>query len=273
MPGMLSTFIDWQIGLSRRFDRLLPEKYRIDGHDDFRDNVLPRHIGSDLLIYDVGGGSRPYVGIDLKEDLNLKVVGLDVDMRELGSAPPGSYDRTICADLTTYRGCNDADLVICQATLEHVRDTERAFAALATIPKPGGRVAIFVPSRNAVFARLNLLLPEGVKRFFLFKIFPRKDRGHEGFKAYYDKCTPRLFARMANRSGFEIELQKSYFISSYFAFFLPAYVLWRLWILSFHTLAGDQAAESFVMVLRLLPAPACQGAKRTGAHADAGVSR
>jgi SAM-dependent methyltransferase len=273
MPGVVRTLIDWQVGLSERFDRLLPAKYKIDGHDDFRDNILPRHIRRDVLIYDVGGGSRPYVSVSLKRDLNLKVVGLDVDARELGAAPPGSYDRSICADLTTYRGCNDADLVICQATLEHVRDTERAFAALATIPKPGGRVAIFVPSRNAVFARLNLLLPEWVKRSLLFRIFPHKELGHEGFKAYYDKCTPRLFACMASRCGFQIELQKSYFISSYFSFFVPAYVLWRLWILGFHAVAGDQAAESFVMVLRLLPAPACQDAERTGAHADAGVSR
>lgn len=250
MPRILRAFIDWQIGLSRRFDRWLPQKYTIDGNDDFKDNILPRYITRDLVIYEVGGGSRPYVDVPLKRARNLKVVGLDIDAKQLEAAPTGAYDATICADLTEYRGRNDADLVICQAVMEHVRDAEEAFAALATIPRPGARVAIFVPSRNAVFARLNLLLPESIKRFLLFRIFPHKALGHDGFKAYYDKCTPRDFRAMASSYGFKVELEKLYFMSSYFYFFTPLYVLWRLWVLMFHRIAGDQAAETFVLVLR-----------------------
>jgi SAM-dependent methyltransferase len=256
VAGILRTFLDGQIALSRGFDRWLPEKYSIDGNTDFKDSILPRYLTRDMVVYDVGGGSRPYVDVALKRNWNLKVVGLDIDAKELSAAPPGSYDATVCADLTAYHGPNDADLVICQAALEHVRDAEKAFAALATIAKPGGRVAVFVPSRNAVFARLNLLLPERVKHFLLFSIFPHKQRMHEGFKAYYDKCTPKHFARMAGKYGFQIELQKSYFMSSYFSFFAPAYVLWRLWILVFHAVAGAQAAETFAMVLRLSRPPA-----------------
>ncbi len=256
MAGLLRTFLDGQIALSRAFDRWLPEKYSIDGNTDFKDSILPHYLTRDIVVYDVGAGSRPYVDVALKKNQNLKVVGLDIDANELNAAPRGSYDATVCADLMVYRGRNDADLVICQAALEHVRDTEKAFAALATIAKPGGRVAVFVPSRNAVFARLNLLLPERVKHFLLFSIFPHKQRMHEGFEAYYDKCTPKDFARMASRYGFQIELQKSYFMSSYLSFFAPAYVLWRLWILVFHAVAGAQAAETFAMVLRLSRLPA-----------------
>lgn len=263
MAGILRAFLEGQIALSRRFDRWLPEKYSIDGNSDFKDSILPRYLTRDIVVYDVGGGSRPYVDVTLKRKRNLKVVGLDIDAKELNAAPPGSYDATVCADLTAYRGRNDADLVICQAALEHVRDTEKAFAALATIPKPGGLVAIFVPSRNAVFARLNLLLPETWKRFLLFSIFPQKERMHDGFEAHYDKCTPRQFASMAHAHGFEIEMQRLYFLSSYFSFFAPAYVLWRLWTLAFHAAAGAQAAETFVMVLRLV---------RSGAKAPGGAS-
>jgi SAM-dependent methyltransferase len=180
MRRLLRTFFDWQLRVSRRFDRLLPESYRVDGNDDFRDNVLPQYIDRGMLIYDVGGGARPYVTPISKCQRGLRVIGLDIDAKELERAPAGAYDSTICADLTRYRGRNDADLVICQATLEHVRETEQAFAALATVPKPGGRVAIFVPSRNAVFARLNLLLPESVKRFLLFNIFPYEEVGTRG---------------------------------------------------------------------------------------------
>jgi SAM-dependent methyltransferase len=251
MQSLLRAFVDWQIKLSRTFDRWLPQEYTTDGNDDFRDNVLPLYITRNMVIYDVGGGSRPYVDVSLKRERNLTVVGLDIDAEELRAAPAGTYDTTVCADITRYDGRKDADLVICRAVMEHVRDTNKAFAALVTIVKPGGRVAIFVPSRNALFARLNLLLPEPLKRSLLFRIFPDKRRMREGgFKAYYDKCSPKQFSRMAGVHGFQIEFQKSYFISSYFSFFLPAYLLWRLWIVSFRAIMGDQAAETFVMVLR-----------------------
>jgi SAM-dependent methyltransferase len=251
MRRVWRAFFDWQLRLSRRFDRLLPESYRVDGHDDFRQRILPQYIHPGMLIYDVGGGARPYVTPCSKRELGLRVIGLDIDVEELDRAPAGAYDTTICADLTRYRGCNDADLVICQATLEHVRDADKAFAALATIVKPGGCAAIFVPSRNAVFARLNLLLPESVKRFLLFNIFPYEEVGHQGHKAYYDKCDPRQFAGLARRHGFQIERQEHYFMSFYFGFLVPLHILWRLWIALFRGLRGNQAAESFVMVLRL----------------------
>ena len=252
MPSFLRTLLNWQIELSNRFDRLLPMKFRIDGHDDFRDTVLPDCIKNGMIVYDVGGGRRPYIDGATKKDRNITVIGVDIDAQQLAEAPDGVYDTTVCADITQYHGRNDADLIICQATLEHVQDTERAFAALATIPKPGGIVALFVPSRNAVFARLNLVLPERLKRFFLFSIFGHTTAGHGGFKAYYDKCTPRQFAQLASKYGFQIELEKSYFCSGYFTFFVPAHIVWRLWILSFHAVAGRQAAETFVMILRLL---------------------
>jgi 2-polyprenyl-6-hydroxyphenyl methylase/3-demethylubiquinone-9 3-methyltransferase len=255
MRGFLRSFFDSQIRLSRAFDRLLPETYRVDGHDDFRDKILPQYIEPGRLIYDVGGGARPYLAPDAKCAKHLRVIGVDISAAELQSAPAGAYDDTICADLTRYRGRNDADLVICQATLEHVRDTEAAFAALATIARPGGRVAIFVPSRNAVFARLNLLLPEGLKRFLLYNIFRYEEVGHQGHEAYYDKCDPRRFAEMALRHGFQIERQEFYFRSFYFGFLLPLHVLWRAWIVAFRALRGNQAAETFVMILRLTSAP------------------
>jgi 2-polyprenyl-6-hydroxyphenyl methylase/3-demethylubiquinone-9 3-methyltransferase len=246
----LRRFIVWQTHLSTAFDRLIDSKYRIDGHDDFKKSILPLYIRPGMVIYDVGGGSRPYVDRNAKSRQELTIVGLDIDQSEMDAAPSGTYDQMICADLTRYVGQYDADLVICQSALEHVRDTERAFSALATIVRPCGHIAVFVPSRNALFARINLLLPERFKRFLLFNIFPHKAEGHEGFRAYYDRCTPRDFRAMALRHGFKVELEKFYFTSSYFSFFAPLHILWRLWVLVFHRIAGDQAAETFAMVLR-----------------------
>ena len=55
---------------------------------------------------------------------------------------------------------------------------------------------------------------------------------------------------MARAAGLEVETEKHYFVSSYFEFFAPLYVLWRIWMLVFRRVAGAQAAETFAMALK-----------------------
>ena len=80
-------------------------------------------------------GNHPLLSMDEKVLWGLRVFGLDINDGELSKAPTGAYDATIRADITRYRGREDADVVICQALLEHVTDTNSAFAGLASILK------------------------------------------------------------------------------------------------------------------------------------------
>ena len=244
----IRTLIDWNLKASRGFDRLFPVKYRIDGNRDFLDYFVPPYLVSGYCVYDVGAGKQPYLTADVKRALKLTLTGVDIDQDELDRAPPGIYDKTICADIGQYKGAGDADLVICQALLEHVRNVDGAFAAIASILKPGGRALIFVPSRNALYARLNLLLPQAFKKRLLHAVYPKTREG-QGFPSFYDQCTPRDFRRLAQQHDLIVEKERFYYISSYFAFFVPLYILWRLWILGYHGLAGEQAAETFCMAL------------------------
>lgn len=240
-------FIEWQRSLSARFDTLFPEKFRRVGILDFEADILPRHLMKGITLYDVGGGSRPCLTLEKKEELGIRLVGVDISAEELQKAPAGIYDDIVVADITKFRGAGDADLIVCRATLEHVRDTDGAFSCLASILKPGGQLLLVVPSRNAVFARINLVLPEGIKRAILFRIFPHKALGHDGFPAFYNRCTPRNFRQLADRHGMDVKFLHPYYYSSYFSFFLPLFVLWRLWVILFFTLCGEQAAEVFSM--------------------------
>jgi 2-polyprenyl-6-hydroxyphenyl methylase/3-demethylubiquinone-9 3-methyltransferase len=155
----------------------------------------------------------------------------------------------IVADITKYRGNGDADLVICQALLEHVVDVGEALFAIASLLKPGGIALIFVPSRNALFARLNLVLPESLKRRLLFTLFPESRLG-QGFRSYYNQCTPRDFRRILEQRGLKIVEERLYYESAYFTFLVPLHILWRIWLLTFYAFARDQAAETFSMAIR-----------------------
>jgi SAM-dependent methyltransferase len=247
MMAIARGFIEMNRRCSRAFDAVMvPEKFRTDGNRDFIDNFARKYLKPGLIVYDVGGGKQPYINRETKQKLGLKVVGLDIDASERARAPQGLYDQVVCADITKFAGPGTADLVVCQALLEHVSDVGAAFKSFASILRPGGRAVIFVPSRNAVFARLNLLLPEKFKRWVLFQVFPQA-RVDGGFRSFYDRCTPREFRQLMKENGLQEVEFRPYYESAYFSFFFPAHMLWRLWTTLFRLVKGDQAAETFCL--------------------------
>lgn len=244
---MIRKVLDSQIRISRWFDGCLPEKYQKDGNYDFVKNLAPSYLTENQLVYDIGGGKLPFLSVEQKQKVNAKVVGVDVDYQELVSAPKGAYDELIVADILEYSGREDADVVICQSLLEHVEDTEKAFKAMASTLKPGGKAILFVPSRNAVFARLNILLPESVKKSALELIYPNTDLNW-GFRAYYNRCVPSEFKAYGEKYNLDLTEQRYFYYSGYFNFFFPLHLLWRSWVFLFSTLKGDEGAETFSMV-------------------------
>ncbi|MDE0330385.1 MAG: methyltransferase domain-containing protein [Nitrospinae bacterium] len=249
MRGLPGIFIDFNKYLSRRFDEMLPETFRVDGYKHFRKKFAPPHIPDGALVYEVGGGKHPLHSKEEKMNRGLRVIGLDIDHSELMCAPRGSYDAIICADITEYRGFEDVDVVICQAMLEHVIDTQSAFAGLASILKKNGVALLFTPSRNAVYARVNLLIPERLKRNLLRLLYPEL-ADKSGFRGRYHRCTLSEFEEMARGQGFAVIRKRAYYYSEYFSFFAPLHVLWRLWLWIFCLLAREQGAETFSLALR-----------------------
>lgn len=249
MGSLLRAFIATQQRWSRVFDRALPARFSIDGASDFKRKVAPAYVLPGMTLCDVGGGKHPFFGLEEKARLNLTVKALDISERELAAAPVDAYDAAVCADICAYRGDSSADLAICQAVLEHVKNTNAAIEGLVSLLKPGGIALVWVPCRNALFARLNMLLPESWKQRVMFTIFPQT-QGIHGFPAYYDRCTPRDYLEMAKANGVQGAIIQSYYMNSYFSFLLPLHVMWRVWQLIARSLVGDQACESFYVVLR-----------------------
>jgi 2-polyprenyl-3-methyl-5-hydroxy-6-metoxy-1,4-benzoquinol methylase len=159
--------VDLQISWSRQLDKLLPDLFRIDGNQNFIHEFVTPYLTPGAVVYDVGGGKQPMIPIELKVGLGIRVVGLDIDEKELHSAPAGAYDATVCCDIAKYQGSADGDVVICQALLEHVTNVADALRSIDSILKPGGVALLFVPSANAVYAKLNLMMPRSSSvRFF-----------------------------------------------------------------------------------------------------------
>lgn len=235
-------------GLSRGFDRLLPASMSVEGSRHYRRELLPGFLAPGLKVVDVGSGRYPQISPELKDRLGLTVVGLDLSGEELEAAPAGAYDTAVAADATTYVGDGTADLVISHCCFEHLPDTAGGFRAVASMLKPGGRAVIYNPSRAALFARLNLIIPEAMKRRALGMLPDRGGKG--GWPAVYDRATPAQFAELAQRAGLEVEALHRYWISGYFLTVPPVHVAWRGWQALHRLIAGDEAAESFATVVR-----------------------
>jgi 2-polyprenyl-6-hydroxyphenyl methylase/3-demethylubiquinone-9 3-methyltransferase len=245
--------------MSTWFDNMLPPAFSTDGNSWFVRTLVPQFLKPGLRVCDVGGGKNPLVDRVEKARLGLRVVGIDIDASELAQAAEGTYDQAIAADICQFRGDGTSDLVICQALLEHVPNVEQALKALASIVRPGGTVLIFVPCRNAFFARLNLLLPQEWKKRILYAIWPNTKRD-QGFPAYYDRCTPGDFRRLTASAGLRTVAEYPYFRCGYFGFFFPFHLAWRLWSACGYLLVGAQAAETFCLVLEKSPAAATASA-------------
>ncbi|GLK69703.1 class I SAM-dependent methyltransferase [Hansschlegelia plantiphila] len=246
----MRSFLNLNIAAARVINQRLPEDYRTDGNFWFQKNVLKNGFRDGDVVYDVGGGSRPWFTVEQARALNLTVIGVDISGDELRAAPEGSYDEIIEADLCEFSNDRKADRIICQATLEHVHDSAGAIRSISGLLKPGGEAFTFCPCRNALFARLNRRLGHDVKKKLLGAAFPYTEEGHDGFAAPYDKCTPGDMRRLAEENGLSVAFLKTFWVSGYFYVFLPAYLGWRVYQLVARAVQGEDACESFCMILR-----------------------
>jgi 2-polyprenyl-3-methyl-5-hydroxy-6-metoxy-1,4-benzoquinol methylase len=220
-----------------------------DGPRDFRDRVLPSLLKPGLRVLDVGGGKRPAIPLQTKQELGLYVVGLDVSEAELAQAPPGAYDATVVGDVAVASIPGHYDLVFSRAVLEHVADPAAAVANLAGVLAPGGIMAHVMPCRNAPFAILNRWLGNRMARRLLFAIFPEKQE-NSGFLAYYRDCTPARLSRTCRESGLEVVALTPYYNSSYTSFFAPLYTIEMLRQALMARLRLENLAEGFSIVVR-----------------------
>ena len=176
-------FIHWNMRLSDSLDKYLPAQVSIDGNSDFNKNFAPRYLRRRARVIDVGGGKRPFVSVEIKRELELVVIGIDISRDELEKAPAGVYDELIAHDIESFKGSGDADVVLCQAVLEHVRDTEGAFRAIASCLSPVELRVYLCHHVTPSSARLNIALPQRWKERLLFSIFP-KTRSTQGFPKF-----------------------------------------------------------------------------------------
>jgi SAM-dependent methyltransferase len=177
------------------------------------------------LVIDVGGG-RSCLFAGLRPDgAGTRIVAVDASAEEL--ARNHDVDETVLADASAGLPFPDesADLIASRVTLEHLPDVGAFVRETARVLRPGGWCVHLFAGRNAPYALLNRALPPAVSSRLIHLLVPGSE-GVLGFRAYYDRCSPRAVEGLLRRSGFgRVAVEVGYEQAFYFDFLLPLYLL------------------------------------------------
>lgn len=246
----MSSFIKVNQKICKKFDEIfLPKSFVVDGLKDFQ-QVASSYLSKNQTVIDIGGGKIPFVNAELKDSLNLKVIGLDISEDELNLAPSGIYDKKIVSSIENFKPKTTlANFTICEAVLEHVKDNKKAIKAISSSTKRNGYVMLFIPCKNAIFARLNMILPEKIKKSILYSIFPESRHG-QGFPAYYKNCSPSEIKKICEENDLIVESIKTYHYVTYFTFLFPLHITWRILQIFSILFMRKNACEAFTIVAK-----------------------
>lgn len=111
------------------------------------DLVLDMGAGAGRHAFEVFRRGAHIVALDYGFDELPEVHGLFGAMTEAGEAPDGTHAATVNGDGTRLPFPDDTfDHIICSEVMEHIPDDEAAAVELARVLKPGGTLAVTVPT-------------------------------------------------------------------------------------------------------------------------------
>ena len=208
-------------------------------------NAAPRQI-----VVDAGGGRQCPFARRLDPAAAARIVAVDIDAAALKANE--DVDETRVADASKLLPFADAevDLVVSRSMLEHLVDTSGFVRETYRVLKPGGYTIHVFPSKYAPFSLLNRMLPRTLSSKALHLLVP-DSKGSLGFPAYYDHTYAGGMRRVLERLGFEvIDVRVGYYQASYFAFFVPLYVLNAVYELLVSRLGLADLAATVLVVAR-----------------------
>lgn len=242
----MRAFINLNIFLSNSFENKFFSFNKNDKILLFK--FFNKYVKKDSKIADVGGGKKPIKNLFDQTKISNEIVydGYDISKKELEIAR-NKYTNFYKINLvkTNNKFAKKYDLIICLNTLEHLNDVTKGIKNITLMVKDEGRIYLKVPCKHAIFAKLNLILPNKLKNKIMHWIFP--DKIGDGFPAFYDKVTPIEIIKIFRKEGFLLEEYSYVKWSSYFTFLFPLYFIWRIITLIQNLIIKDYC-ESFEMI-------------------------
>lgn len=174
----------------------------------FYEQRLAASVAPELDWLDLGCGHRALPEWRGKAERAIvercrSVTGIDYDMASL--VKHRSMKRLVRGDIASLPFTNEAfDLVTANMVVEHLTDPERQFREIGRVLRPGGLLLLHTPNALCYSTMVGRFVPEGIKRILIKALDSRSPE--DVFPTYYRANTQRALARVAQRSGLELEL-------------------------------------------------------------------
>lgn len=251
MSSLFRKFVNANVYISEKFENLFP--FNADGKILLE--KLFQTVQPDQSIADVGGGKKPAKFLEAIEVTPVSAIydGYDISKEELLIAKDlytDIYEIDLTKDSDNFP--RKYDFVICLNTLEHVTDARISIRTLSKMLEDGGVLYLKLPCRYAMFAKLNLMLPNELKRKVMHTVFPHKIG--DGFKAYYDRSTPHQIIEICEANGLQLQEKSLIKWTSYFSFFFPLYVVWRMITVVQNAVISDYCEAFELTLVKISPA-------------------
>lgn len=244
---MLKEFFSWNRRVSEKIGLLFPHvrAHNLLDYSQVVADFLESRPGATVL--DVGAGKSCLFVEYLRDVTKVKIVGVDVSENEMLHNPDLAVRvvADVCQPLD-FPNCS-FDAIVSHSVLEHIDSQTQFFAEATRLLKPGGAFIHWLPNKFAPFALVNQVLPSSISRQIIRYTWSEA-AGYCGYIARYDQCHPNAISRLFEANGFiNSSIKLSYYSSSYFAFFLPFFLVSLLYESLIYRLKFDQAA-SYLLV-------------------------
>ncbi|MBQ9389291.1 MAG: class I SAM-dependent methyltransferase [Synergistaceae bacterium] len=229
MSNPLRAFINVNRKCHSLIAKLFPQT-KHSAYKHYREQVN-NNLSDNMTALDIGGGKRCLFAPESRKFKGIKIIALDVSPEELEYN--NDADEKIVFDLTSGERVpiddESVDMITSSSVLEHLKNLENAVTEVSRILKKGGKFISVFPSKFALFAIINQLLPNWLARKILFTINPAAI-GFGGFKAYYNRCYYPALKNLLAKHGFKnINFMFDYNQSGYFSFFVPFGLISLIW--------------------------------------------
>jgi 2-polyprenyl-6-hydroxyphenyl methylase/3-demethylubiquinone-9 3-methyltransferase len=132
--------------------------------------------------------------------------------------------------------------------VEHLNDVERFITSSHRILKTAGYMIHLFPSKFALFAIINQILPRKLSKKILFYVHTQS-KGICGFPAFYDRCYYSGILKLLKQHNFEpVDIRISYYQAPYFSFLAPLFLLVGLYEMVIYLLRWKNLGAYVLMV-------------------------
>ena len=225
--------VRWFFNVNKTCSKAIAKIFPNNKHyiDEYYSAQVKKYLADGLTVLDVGGGKRWQFQEERKNFTGIRLIALDPSADQL-NANHDADEKILFAMGTDERAPlddNSIDLVTSHMVLEHISNNNFTMREISRILKPGGTFISVMPSKFALFAMINQMLPSWLARKILFFFMP-ESKGFCGFRAYYDRTYYPAMQNLLKQYGFnDIEFFFNYSQSGYFSFFVPFALVSLLW--------------------------------------------